>query len=130
MKIQRALNDIETDLSYALQNKTSGMLDIGRLLNEAKPLVDHGKWLPWLRRYTALSKSSAENYMKAASWVDRIRADERSIKVTSTGPLRSARWVPAPVDRSRRSRQSRTRLQGLRIRLGVGQRTEGHQEAR
>jgi hypothetical protein len=70
VKDQRTLSDIETDLNYALQHKTSGMLHIGRLLNEAKPLVDHGKWLPWLRRYTALSKSSAENYMKAASWVD------------------------------------------------------------
>jgi hypothetical protein len=58
------------------------MLRIGHLLNEAKPLVDHGEWLPWLRRYTALSKSSAENYMKAASWFER--------KFPTVGKLESA----------------------------------------
>jgi hypothetical protein len=46
------------------------MLALGRLLNEAKSLVKHGEWLPWLRRYTALSASSAQNYMRAAAWVD------------------------------------------------------------
>jgi len=44
MKVQRALEDVEADLSQALQNKTINMLAVGRLLNEAKDLVDHGKW--------------------------------------------------------------------------------------
>jgi hypothetical protein len=61
MKAQRTLADIEQDLSYALQRKTDNMLEIGRLLNEAKDRAEHGEWLPWLRRRTALSKSSAEN---------------------------------------------------------------------
>jgi hypothetical protein len=41
MKAQRALKDIEMDLSYALRGKTSNMLEIGKLLNEAKTLVEH-----------------------------------------------------------------------------------------
>jgi len=51
---QRTLADVELDLSDALRCKTGGMLEIGRLLNEAKDLVEHGQWLSWLRRYTAL----------------------------------------------------------------------------
>jgi hypothetical protein len=66
----RALKDIESELSLALCNKTFNMLHVGRLLNEAKDVVEHGEWLPWLRRHTALSPSSAQNYMKAAAWVD------------------------------------------------------------
>jgi hypothetical protein len=34
MKAQRALTEVEAELS---QNRTSGMLDVGRLLNEATP---------------------------------------------------------------------------------------------
>jgi hypothetical protein len=41
MKAQRALKDIEMDLSHALRGKTSNMLEIGKLLNEAKTLVEH-----------------------------------------------------------------------------------------
>jgi hypothetical protein len=70
MKVQRALEDVEADLSQALQNKTINMLAVGRLLNEAKDLVDHGKWLPWLRRHTALSARSAQRYARAAAWAD------------------------------------------------------------
>jgi hypothetical protein len=29
MKAQRALTEVETELSLALQNRTSGMLDVG-----------------------------------------------------------------------------------------------------
>jgi hypothetical protein len=66
----RTLADVQTDLSLVLQRKTNDMLSVGRLLNEAKSLVEHGEWLPWLRRFTALSASSAQNYMRAAAWVD------------------------------------------------------------
>ena len=48
------------------------MLKIGSLLNEAKTFVEHGEWLPWLRRHTALTKRSAQNYMKAAAWADAL----------------------------------------------------------
>jgi hypothetical protein len=70
----RTLADVQTDLSLVLQRKTNNMLTVGRLLNEAKSLVGHGEWLPWLRRYTALSASSAQNYMRAAAWVDEKNA--------------------------------------------------------
>jgi hypothetical protein len=67
MKAQRALTEVETELSLALQNRTSGMLYVGRLLNEAKALVDHGAWLPWLRRYTALPARTASADAKNAT---------------------------------------------------------------
>jgi hypothetical protein len=60
MEAQRALKDIEMDLSHALRGKTSNMLEIGKLLNEAKTLVERGEWLPWLRRHTALPARTAQ----------------------------------------------------------------------
>jgi hypothetical protein len=68
----RTLADVQADLSLVLQRKTCDMVWVGRLLNEAKSLVEHGEWLGWLRRYTALSARSAQNYMKAAAFADAI----------------------------------------------------------
>jgi hypothetical protein len=65
----RTLGDLQLELSRALKNKTLNMLEIGRLLNEAKALVEHGEWLPWLRRHTPFTERTAQRYQKAAEWV-------------------------------------------------------------
>ena len=39
-------------------------IEIGRRLVEAKELLSHGEWLPWLERETEFSERSAQNYMK------------------------------------------------------------------
>ena len=64
---QRTLADVELDLSDALRCKTGGMLEIGRLLNEAKDLVEHGQWLSWLRRYPAACLRVVTQDVDAAS---------------------------------------------------------------
>jgi hypothetical protein len=63
----RTLDLIGDELSNAVQNRTSGMLVIGRLLNEAKELIGHGDWLPFLKLYR-IEVRSAQRYMKAAEW--------------------------------------------------------------
>jgi Protein of unknown function (DUF3102) len=70
--VPRTLVNVQRELSVALQHNTRDMLKIGSLLNEAKTFVEHGEWLPWLRRHTALTKRSAQNYMKAAAWADAL----------------------------------------------------------
>ena len=70
--VPRTLVNVQRELSVALQHKTRDMLKIGSLLNEAKTFVEHGEWLTWLRRHTALTKRSAQNYMKAAAWADAL----------------------------------------------------------
>ena len=39
-------------------------IEIGRRLVEAKEMLNHGQWLPWLERETEFSSSSAARYMK------------------------------------------------------------------
>jgi len=65
----RTLEQIGFDLSHAIQNRTTGMLHIGRLLNEAKELAAHAEWLPFLKLHR-IEVRSAQRYMKAASWAD------------------------------------------------------------
>jgi Protein of unknown function (DUF3102) len=104
MKAQRALTEVETELSLALQNRTSAMLDIGRLLNEAKALVEHGAWLPWLRRHTALPARTAQQYMAAAAWADAKNATVAYLELHYLSPgaiyaLASGRYTDETVER-------------------------------
>ena len=39
-------------------------IEIGRRLVEAKELLQHGEWLPWLEKETEFSERSAQRYMK------------------------------------------------------------------
>lgn len=39
-------------------------IEIGRRLVEAKELLSHGEWLPWLERETEFSERSAQRYMR------------------------------------------------------------------
>ncbi len=40
-------------------------IEIGRRLCEAKDMLQHGEWLPWLSRETEFSDRTAQNYMRA-----------------------------------------------------------------
>ncbi|MGD0533506.1 MAG: DUF3102 domain-containing protein, partial [Methyloceanibacter sp.] len=55
----------------ALKRETADILTIGTLLVEAKAQVKHGEWLPWLKQEFSMSERSAQNYMKAAQFVDK-----------------------------------------------------------
>ena len=39
-------------------------IEIGRRLVEAKELLNHGEWLPWLKRETEFNERSAQRYMR------------------------------------------------------------------
>ena len=41
------------------------LLQLGRVLSEAKPLVPHGEWDSWIRENADMSRRSAEQYMQA-----------------------------------------------------------------
>jgi hypothetical protein len=63
-----ALADIEAVLASKLRGERLTVIDIGRLLLEAKRKVAHGEWLPWLAKHFGKSERSAQNYMNAAEW--------------------------------------------------------------
>lgn len=61
--------DIETitgELLRLKQNLAHNIIDIGRRLNEAKAVLPHGEWLPWLEDQVHFSEKSAQNYMRVA----------------------------------------------------------------
>lgn len=47
------------------RDQIADIILIGRLLTDAKSMLPHGAWLPWLRSEAHLSPASATNYINA-----------------------------------------------------------------
>lgn len=63
------VRDIETITVEILDAKRAGgeaILTIGKGLMEAKALLSHGEWLPWLTEKVEFSESSAQRFMRLA----------------------------------------------------------------
>ena len=63
------VRDIEAITAEILDAKRAGgeaILTIGRGLMEAKALLPHGEWLPWLEEKVEFSESSAQRFMRLA----------------------------------------------------------------
>lgn len=61
--------DIETITVEILDAKRAGgeaILTIGKGLIEAKALLSHGEWLPWLEERVEFSEKAAQNFMRIA----------------------------------------------------------------
>lgn len=61
--------DIETITAEILNAKRAGgeaILTIGRGLMEAKAMLSHGEWLPWLTERVEFSESTAQRFMRLA----------------------------------------------------------------
>lgn len=67
--VAQAPRDIETITDEIVQLKqTAGdaILSIGQRLTEAKAILPHGEWLPWLTEKVEFSERSAQTFMKLA----------------------------------------------------------------
>ena len=67
--VQPAQRTIETITGEILDAKRAGgeaILTIGRCLIEAKNMLSHGEWLPWLTEQVEFSPRTAQNFMRLA----------------------------------------------------------------
>jgi hypothetical protein len=70
-KAARTLEIVGRDLQRALRTESKNLLHIGDLLNEAKEMLEHGEWLPWLKVNFGGGHATASNYMNAAKFAAR-----------------------------------------------------------
>jgi len=59
------LDNLAAQAQMFVQNACMNLLQLGRVLCEAKPLVQHGQWEGWVKTNTNMSKRQAEQCMKA-----------------------------------------------------------------
>src|SRR5450759_837218 len=52
--------------SAALKSSVGHAITAGELLLEAKELLKHGQWLPWLAEHCVISERTAQLYMRCA----------------------------------------------------------------
>ena len=62
----RTIEAITDELLDAKRKGGEAILTIGRCLNEAKDMLPHGEWLPWLNERAELSERAAQRFMKLA----------------------------------------------------------------
>ena len=68
MKEERTLSDIGKEIQLYIEMERGISLlcgiEIGRRLVEAKEMLKHGEWLPWLKQEANMSARKAQYYMK------------------------------------------------------------------
>ena len=109
MRVRMAENHAKKALEYALE--------IGQLLNEAKPLVRHGDWERWLTEHCNLASRTARAYMRLAKEYPSLPEPERqrvatlpvreAVKAIATDPTppATAKVLPAAAPRRRDERE-------------------------
>ena len=66
-------------VSVALKDSVRHAIAAGELLIEAKALLKHGQWLPYLREHCTMSERTAQLYMRCARHRDAIEANTQCI---------------------------------------------------
>lgn len=59
------LDSLALQARVVVQNMSMNMLELGRILCEAKPLVPHGEWGDWVKTNTSFGKRTAEQFMQS-----------------------------------------------------------------
>ena len=68
----RNIDAITSEILQLKQDAGSAIIGIGQRLIEAKSLLPHGEWLPWLTERVEFSERTARNFMRLArEWTNR-----------------------------------------------------------
>lgn len=59
------LGGLAQEAQYYARNIANSMIQLGRVLTEAKPLVKHGEWEQWIRENAGCSVRYAQSFMQA-----------------------------------------------------------------
>ena len=62
----RTIEAITGEILDAQRKGGEAILTIGRCLNEAKDMLSHGEWLPWLAEKVGYSEKTAQNFIRLA----------------------------------------------------------------
>ena len=69
---ERSIGDITNEILRLKQDAGNAILGIGQRLIEAKAMLPHGEWLPWLTEQVEFSERTARNFMRLArEWTNR-----------------------------------------------------------
>ena len=59
------LGELEMQAELFAQNACMNLLQLGRVIAEARPMIPHGEFDQWCKKHAKMSKRTAEQYMQA-----------------------------------------------------------------
>jgi hypothetical protein len=74
------LAQLAVDIRQHLHASAASAIEAGRMLIEAKAMLRHGDWLPWLRVHVEISGRTASDYMRLARDPNSQHAADLSIR--------------------------------------------------
>jgi len=87
-RADRKLAEIAGELHVIFKRGTADVIQVGRLLLQAKKELGHGRFLPWFKKEFSLSDKSAERYMAAHKFMTTVAAPLRKSDKMSNLKLR------------------------------------------
>lgn len=66
LELVRPIEVITAEIALYKEQAGAAFLEIGRRLIEAKSLLNHGEWLPWLEEKAQFSEATAQRFMRLA----------------------------------------------------------------
>ena len=88
----RTIETITGDILEAQRRGGEAVLTIGRCLIEAKDMLPHGEWLPWLAEKVGYSEKTAQNFMRLA------RAFSNPQAIADLGATKALKLLALPPD--------------------------------
>jgi Protein of unknown function (DUF3102) len=73
MKVEARLAKHASDIRRLGKRVVADVIEIGRLLTEAKAIAGHGNWLPWLEREFHWTEQTAVNFMRVHEMVSKSK---------------------------------------------------------
>lgn len=92
----RTIETITKDILEAQRRGGEAVLTIGRCLIEAKDMLPHGEWLPWLAEKVGYSEKTAQNFMRLA------RAFSNPQAIADLGATKALKLLALPPDERER----------------------------
>ncbi len=83
--LAREINAAHNDVRFHLTSAVRRAIDAGRALIEAKAILPHGRWLPWLKDNCQASERTAQLYMRLAGLVREMPETEGELAELTLG---------------------------------------------
>lgn len=89
------LDGLAQEAQYYATSFTNSILQLGRVFCEAKQLVEHGKWMDWVKDNTGFSTRTAQQFMQAYT---RFGSNEKARQIGDRSKLVKMLSLPAGTE--------------------------------
>ena len=107
------LPQLEVEIKFYLGQTAQNIIEVGKRLIQAKSLVPHGGWLPWLEQNFQLKQRAAQTFMACAERFGKIQINldfkpTQMIALLSLPDEETEKFIAEKVQRQEETRERKT----------------------